>query len=399
MADKKTTAKYYFKCELIYVDTVNNKSTEIESQNIKAFKIDHNYASNHMPVLLMTLSLDKKVVDDMITNKNENLFSFTVTKYNCLVTSPLEVNYFKNRFTYFISDELNKNDAIDYANDEQTNQQSQRTVTIGLMCIDHINDNKKSCSMSVNGTKYDYIKYITSHMDKVLIEPFNYNETLTNFVIPAIDSISALLTYVNDYRVFYKTSYRYYIDFDCTYIISSSGKADTKKKDKYDSVTIKIEDVISEEANDEGMVINKTKGSHTITVSYADTEVYDNTIINKSKDEIKGITSTGNTKKTLKSTSNISKGKTKSIRIKNDNDNMMNNIISDANSSNVFIALTKYHIDPSVFTINKRYVIKNIDRYKDNDGAYLLTRKIEDYERKEDGEYWLNLALYFRKVD
>jgi hypothetical protein len=204
---------------------------------------------------------------------------------------------------------------------------------------------------------------------------------------------------VNDYRVFYKTSYRYYIDFDCTYIISSSGKAVTKKKDKYDSVTIKIEDVISEEANDEGMVINKTKGSHTITVSYADTEVYDNTIINKSKDEIKGITSTGNTKKTLKSTSNISKGKTKSIRIKNDNDNMMNNIISDANSSNVFIALTKYHIDPSVFTINKRYVIKNIDRYKDNDGAYLLTRKIEDYERKEDGEYWLNLALYFRKVD
>ena len=397
--DKTSVGVYNFKCELIYLNTVKNKSLKIDAKSIKSFKIDHNYLTNHMPTILMTLSLDKKVIDDMIKNNNENLFSFTVKKYNTLSNSPLAINYFKRKFTYFLSDKLNNNDDIDYADEQQIKEQNFNTITIGLMCIDHINDNKKNCSMSVNGRKYDFVKYITSHMNNVLIEPFTYNETLKNFVIPSIDSISELLKYVNDYRVFYKSHYRYYIDFDCAYIISSSGKSIKKKNDKYDSVTINIKDIIQEGANDRGIKINKTKGNHTINVSYTDAEVYDNSISNKSKTDIKGITSTGSTKKKLKSSSSISKAKTKSIRLKNDNTHMMENIVSDNDSSNIFIAITKDDVDPSVFTINKRYNIHNIDRYKENDGVYLLTRKIEEYYRTEDNVYEMTIVLYFRKVD
>lgn len=399
MADKILVAKYNFKCNLIYINTAKNKTIEIDSKSIKSFKIDHNYSTNHMPILLMTLSLDKQIIDDMIKNKNNNLFSFTVTKYNMLSDNPLEINYFKDRFTYFLPDKLNTNDEIDYATENQSKEKYMRTLTIGLMSITHINNNKKNCSMSVSGTKYDYVKYITSHMKNILIEPFNYNESLDNFVIPSIDSISELLKYINNYRVFYKTSYRYYIDFDCAYIISSSGKAITKKKDIYDSVTIDIKEIIQESANDEGIMINRTKGNHSVAVSYVNTEVYDNTISNKSKTEIKGITSTGNTTEKLNSLSTISTKKTKSIRLQNDNIHMMENIISDNNSSNIFIAVSKDYIDPSVFTINKRYSINNIDKYKDNNGNYLLTRKIEEYRRTEENVYLCTTILYFRKTN
>ena len=398
MADKISLAKYNFKCNLIYINTVKNKTMEIDTKAIKAFRIDHNYASNHMPIILMTLALDKKIIDDMIQNKNENLFSFTVTKYNMLVDNPLEINYFKDKFTYFLPDKLNNNDDIDYITEDQSKEQYMRSITIGLMSINHINNNKRNCSMSVNGTKYDYVKYITSHMKNILIEPFNYNESLNNFVIPSIDSISELLKYINNYRVFYKTSYRYYIDFDCAYIISSSGKSITKKNDIYDSITIDIKEIIQEGANDEGILINKTKGNHSIVVSYVNSEVYDNTISNKSKTEIKGITSTGNTTEKLNSLSSISTTKTKSVRLQNDNTHMMENILNDNNSSNIFIAVSKDYIDPSVFTINKRYSINNIDKYKDNNGTYLLTRKIEEYKRTEENVYLCITILYFRKT-
>lgn len=400
MADAIGIAKYSFKCEITYINTIKNKSLKIENNSIKSLKIDHNYASNNMPIILLTISLNKKIIDDMIKNSNENLFNLSIVKYNKLSNFPLEVTYFRDKFTYFLPDKLDANSEIDYATEEQEKQGNLKTITVGLMAINHINNNKKNCSMTINNTtKYDYVKYITSHIKDILIEPFNYNETLNNFVIPSIDSISKLLKYINDYRVFYKTPYRYYIDFDCTYIISSSGKAITKKSDKYDSVSINIKNIMNEEANDEGMRINKTKGNHTIAVSYVDAEVYDNSISNKSKTEIKGITSTEVTTTSLKSKSSISTNKTKTVKINNDNKHMVENIVADENSSNVFVAISKDDVDPSVFTINKKYTISHIDKYKDKDGIYLLTRKIEQYDRTEDNTYEITVALYFRKID
>ena len=399
MADNVRVAKYQYKCEMIYINTAKNQSLKIDTLSIKSIKIDHNYRKNHMPVLLVTVSLDKKIIDNMISNKNDNLFSLTVWKYNTLSNDPLDILYFRNKFTYFLPKKLNPNDSIDYAADDQSKEQNFQTITMGLMCIDHINNNKISSSMTVSGTKYDYVKYITSHMNDILIEPFNYNETLDEFIMPSIDSISEILKYINDYRVFYKTPYRYYLDFDSAYIISTSGKSIIKNNEVYDNVTIDIKEIIQLESNEEGIVINKSKGNHTVVVSYVDTEVYGNTITNKSKSELKGVSSTGSVKKSLKSKSSISTNKTQSIRIKDGNDHMLENIESMDNSSNVFIAINKEYIDPSVFTINKRYNINNIDKYRDYNGSYILTRKIEEYKRSENDVYKINLMLYFTKLD
>ena len=399
MADNIRIAKYQFRCELKYVSTTKNQTLDIDPKNIKSIKIDHNYATNHMPTILMTLALDKRVIGDMQTNENDNYFNFSISKYNMLSDAALEITYFSNKFIYFLPQSFDYNDELDYAVEEQVKQQQLYTVTIGMMCIDHINNNKLNCSMTISGTKYDYVKYITSHMDNILIEPFNYNESLDNFIMPSIDSVSELLKYINDYRVLYKTPYRYYIDFDCTCIIGSSGKAITKSNETYDSITIDVRPVIQPSSNEEGIIINKTKGNHSVIISYVDCEVYDNTVTNKTKTEIKGITSTGTVKKSLKNKSSIGNNKTQSIRIKDGNDHMLDNIESLNNSSNVFVAVSKEFVDPSVFTINKRYAITFGNKDKVHDGAYLLTRKIEEYKRTEDNVYEIMLNLYFRKID
>ena len=119
MADAIGIAKYLFKCEITYINTIKNKSLKIENNSIKSLKIDHNYVSNNMPIILLTISLNKKIIDDMIKNSNENLFNLSIVKYNELSNFPLEVTYFRDKFTYFLPDKLDANYAIDYASEEQ----------------------------------------------------------------------------------------------------------------------------------------------------------------------------------------------------------------------------------------------------------------------------------------
>ena len=49
-----------------------NKSLKIENNSIKSLKIDHNYVSNNMPIILLTISLNKKIIDDKINQIKNN---------------------------------------------------------------------------------------------------------------------------------------------------------------------------------------------------------------------------------------------------------------------------------------------------------------------------------------
>lgn len=403
MADKVVTYKYKYKTELFFVNTAKNKteSISIDYENIKTFTIDHNFESNNMPTIYMTLGLDKALIDKIILNCNSSLFTFALYKIDVLNEDEIESECFRDKFTYFLPDDVNKNDKLDYDdnNIDETYGSTFKEITIGLMSIRNINDNKKAIETTIrNTTMYDAVKYLLLHMNNVLIEPFNYNDTFSQLIIPSKDSVSKELAYLNDYRVFYKTPYRFYMDFDCTYLLSSSGKGVERNRDKYNNVIIDIREIVDDDANDPGIMINKTTGNYNMVVSYLNTTVYDNTIVNKSKTEIRGITSNGSSKQSLSNIADYSTSKTSTVRLNNDNENMLENIVNDNEASNVFIYMIKDDVDTDVFTINKKYNINNIDRYKDHDGIYLLSRKREIYNREDENLFGMTMVLNFRKA-
>ena len=86
------------------------------------------------------------------------------------------------------------------------------------------------------------------------------------------------------------------------------------------------------------------------------------------------------------------------IRLNNDNEHMMENIKAGYNSYNVFINISKNNLDTTAMTINKKYLIHNIDQYKDYNGVYLLCRKRELYMR-EDDIFTMDSVLNFRKFE
>ena len=88
---------------------------------------------------------------------------------------------------------------------------------------------------------------------------------------------------------------------------------------------------------------------------------------------------------------------TKIIPIKNDNANMLKNIKSEIENNKNIISLYKQDMDVSIFNINKKYIIRNYDAHSEQDGLFLLDRRVDVYVR-EDDRFLCTCLLTFSKV-
>lgn len=399
--DIKTLTSYKYTISLQYLNIRQKVSTDIKTECIKSVIIDHNYDKNCMPVIFINLRLDKSLVDDMIKNQNTNLMILAISKFDNNTELKLEVECLRKKCIYFLTDDVNKMDPIDYNDETEATMKGDtfRKITIGLLVLDHVNSNKTLCEVTTkNATNYDIVKYITSHMKNLFIEPFSYNDTFEQFVLPPKDSVNKALRFLNDQRVFYSTPYRYYQDFNHTYIISSSGKEIKRTDETYSTIVVNIRDIDDVGANDTGVVVNRSNETYEVYVSYANTQVYDNTLINKSKNKVRGITSSGSSDISLLNTSSYSTDKYSLERLNNDNVHMIENLEAKANSENFIVYFSKNDLDTDLFTINKRISINNIQRYQEFNGNYLLYRKREIYLR-EDQTFVMSSMINLKRID
>lgn len=399
--NKRIYSQYRYKAEMTYLNLDKNVDTSLRVEFIKTIVIDHNYDRNSMPILFVTMKLDKSLVDDMILNINKNLILLAIYKYDNLSDTKEEVEIFRDKFTYFLPDGVNANDPIDYTeeNEKEHRGNTFRDIVMGLISINHINRNKKYLELNtVNSTIYDCARYCTSHFDNLVIEPFIFNDVHKRIIMPGQESVRKALEFLNSYRVFYYTPFRFYQDFDYAYVISSSGMAIPKDNELYSSIVVNIRDILDSDANDIGLVENKTSGTYEVPVSYVNTSVYDNTIANKSRTKLKGVSSTGSIEKSLNNVADYSEDKISRVRLNNDNDNMIYNLQADTNNKNVLVYFSKADLDSTVFSINKKISVHHIDRYQQYNGNYLLYRKRECYIR-EDSTFVLNTMINLRKVD
>lgn len=75
---------------------------------------------------------------------------------------------------------------------------------------------------------------------------------------------------------------------------------------------------------------------------------------------------------------------TKIIVTKNDNPNEIKNQKAELENRINKLTVNKYDLDPSVFTPNKKYTVKNYVGHADKDGLFILNKKTEIYTRESD---------------
>lgn len=394
--------KYKYSIDLRYIKQKERISQEIKPEHIRSIIIDRDYKANNLPIMFMNITLDKKLIDDMIKNYDKNTMVLTIYKYiyreNKLVT---KTRYIHAEMTYFIPDDLNYRSSLDY--DEKENQERDditKNITIGLMGNDSINNNKRTINGTLkNTTMINAVHYCTSHLNMV-IERFTYNETIPELLIPPQSTVSSAIKYLNNIKVFYSTPYRFFIDFDCGYLLSSAGTMVPKKGDSINSILIIIRDPLHPQAMEEGMITNYNTKNYQIDISAADSQVYQNRVTEKLYTSLSGISEQGQTKSQALSInqSKYSNDKTEIIRTPSSNPNLLQNVTAGTNQTSSHVTLNKVDVDASVFTPNKRYIIRNYDGHKDRDGDFILTRKREIYFFETDSRFTGSVMLEFDQV-
>ena len=222
MASKET---FRYKISLKYINSSNTEII-IDSNQLHYIVIDKDFDNNNMPVIAISGSIEKNIIDDMINNIDNNIVTLGIYKYdNQNQSDGITTKYFNDRFLYIIPDDISKTAELDYPEGKE-HKGLYKDITIWLLQQDAVNNNRQSINgIFKNATTNTMILYASNFLGKMLLEPVKYDNKYDQIIIPPQDSISSYIKYLNNnLSVFYDSPYRFFIDFDTTYITSSNGK-------------------------------------------------------------------------------------------------------------------------------------------------------------------------------
>lgn len=288
--------RYKYKIEISYIKVDSGEEIPLQTQNIRALYIDRDYIKRAMPIAILDLSVDKNLLDTMILYANENRFNVTLYKFNVDGDQTLE-KVFSEQFTYLFNKDVNYNKDLDYDDKEtEMNNGKKRedkfiNATVGLMCKKTTDKNMHYVNTIANNTSVEEFLIGEFQGMNILIEPFETPNKQTNIVVRPTETFTKLLKKLNHIDGFYATPYRFFMDYDIAYLLSSSGKAVPKKNEKYSSVNIEIRNISKTDVNpyETGIEIDDTNKCYNVPFASTNTEYKMNNVTSKIQNEIKAV--------------------------------------------------------------------------------------------------------------
>lgn len=380
-ADKKksTIAAYNYTVEAKFIN--DDEEIDFITETMVDIILNYDYINKTMPTIYMGLRINSKLYEKLIDHTDDAIIHLKINKFNKNSNTILETPYIDDNFIYKITKDPNYNRAIeeDVNQGEDSTGKDYKKGYIGLIKIQSLNDNKKVNNVIVRNTNLSTLIYtFTKHMNMVM-EPIDNNITISQLVIPPIDSITKLLKYIDLNYAIYPSGYRYFRDFNKTYLLSWAGNPVSDGTSSNDTIIIKIMDNIDEDGKLNSTQIDQTNGSYIINIDSENTTIEINEDKEKSYNKIVGITANG---KVSEYDLNIPKNKLSSEkiqikRINNENTRSIESYKRKIEGTSVLLNIVKTEIDATMIVPNKQFIVKNCDEYSNYDGKYILVYKKE----------------------
>ena len=391
---------YRYKVTLSYIHF--GYEIAIDPQQIQYVGIDRTFDSNNMPVIAVNCNIERDILDMMIQNTNENIVELGVFRYDASNQNDnITKKYFHDRFIYFLGDDISQTAEIDYGNGQEHTREKYKEVTMWLIQQDAVNNNRKVINgIFKNATTNSLILQITDYVGNTVLEPVDYDNKYDQIIIPPTNSIAQYIAFLNNnLSVFYDTGYRFFIDFDMTYIVSSKGKPIQTKNQNIFTVEINVTNIIPDEDSESGMVVDARNGKYIMDVPLANINFTKNNVTNKMVNKITTIDSSGNVKEKLieGNDTNVTTMMNKIVNLSNNDQNAINSITADYELNNVFLSITKNDLDASIFTMNKEYIITMDEDHEEYSGRYLLSA-VKQFFVKQNEYFVMTTILMFKKI-
>lgn len=391
---------YRYKVSLYYLD--GDTEIEIDPQQIQYVGIDRSFDENNMPVIAINCNIERDILDHMIQNTDNNIVELGIYRYDASNQNDgITKKYFNDRFIYIIPDDISQTSQIDYGDNGVNERELYKEVTMWLLQQDAVNNNRNVINgIFKNATTNSLILQITNYVGKTLLEPIDYDNTYEQIIIPPTNSISQYIEFLNNHlSVFYDTQYRFFMDFDMTYIVSSKGRPIKSKNQNIFTVEINITGILPEEDSESGMIVDSSGKKYRLSVPLANLNFTKNNITNKLVNKITTIDSEGNviSKDIEGNDIKVTSLMNKIVNLSNSDKNAINNITSGYELNNIFVTVTKNDLDASIFTINKEYILNLDEDHEEYNGRYLLSA-VKQFFVKQNEYFVMTTILMFKKV-
>lgn len=406
MADKISVSEFQYNIDLKYV--YKEEEIDIDRASIKNIVIDYEYDKRNMPIIILSVKLGAKTYSKISKYVGKAKMVLSIYK---IENKKVKSLYIKDEFEYFLpkdtkyetdkaGESQGKTDK-DKSGDGLTTEYNE--VYIGLLKLSLMDECRRIFNnIFSNANMASVIHSFTSHL-KMVFEPLDYNNRFDNLVVPPISSISKVLKYLNSVSSFYKTDYRFFMDFKYTYLISCKGNAINLKDNTYPIMKLNVVKVDEKADNDDiavaGMVLDKTNKIYIVTLPHNNVSIDVNKVSDKMYNNIVGVSSSGNVKKaTVNGGSTTTKQKVIFQRVKAENLTTVDNLKNTVDNTTVMLNIVKSEIDSSLFTLTREYRVSNIAEYKKYDGKYILSYKKEVFTLS--GDYFTGImSVGLRKVN
>lgn len=388
---------YRYEIEAVY--TNGEDIVKILPESISSITTNYNYDKNNMPILYMSFNVKSDLYDDMVVNIETARIILTIKKYDKKATSMLSRIFIRREFSYLMETDPDYHKPLDKLNSpREASPTSYKKGTIALIDSELLDNAKRLYNDIIkNSNMISIVHKYTNHMN-MIIEPFTNNDNIDCLIVPPISSIKDLLKFLNEYSCFYDKGYRYFRDFDKSYLLSNEGNPVPGNYEEYNTMIIEIMDTTEIESKNAGIFTDNNKHTYVMQIDALKTHMDINIVRNKEYNSIIGVTSTGDTRKiNLSLTPENAKEKVALCRVCNDNLRYMDNIKTDLDSSSVVLQISNTEIDSSIITPNKEYIIKNYKEYSEYNGRFILSSK-RDIFIQQDKEFISNTILVFRKI-
>ena len=367
------------------------KMYEIEQKSVYSIIISKDFEKSNIPTMYIGIKLSPDMYDILIKNNESATLAVTLSKVDDSSATALKEVRIQDNFVYMMDTNPNYNESITKAETGNTSNSSSDSYMkghIGLLSLKSIADNKKLFNTIIkNSNLISIVHKFTNHMN-MCIEPFDNNKIIDQIVIPPITSISSLLDFLNNNYSFYKSGYRYFRDYNYTYLLSNKGISTPTNNAKYNSVLISIRDALDgTNTKLSSMEIDNNSGAYILNVLANNITFTRDRVTDKKVNSIIGVDTNGDIQSVDLDLYTYSESTKKPMlqRIINNNFDILNTQkeLFEGNGSILTIAVND--IDSEILTPNKEYNVKGyVTNRDDMDGRYILIYKKDIYFRKND---------------
>ena len=370
--------------ELSFINMQSSRSTKIEKvtkiepDRIMYIMFNYEYFDKTMPMVIMYLNLPVKLYKQLIDRQEFAKIKLKIQGYNPLRPSSLSDVRLEHTFNYVT---VNQNQPYGVNTNDTTDDDKYRGVYIGLVDNDMTNYLRTPFNGIYRDVKMSALLSLALQgYKKYTIEPFKYDYTYNQVLVPACSTRLKFLEFLYDYDQFYDDYFEYFIDFDNVYLLSQSGNGGSGTIESKKNVIIDVRPIDDSNSYKDGY--SKQDNSIYMYVNQMDVSVNTNTASDQLANK---VISYGERRDPQEY--KLSDGDKVLFVRAGSSDDATSEVKNQIKTSTTLIELAKSNINDNIFTPSRIITLKMYDDYQQYSGKYKLYYKRVIYKIDQDGQF------------